>query len=135
MRTRSNQNFFHWLDYGGGKQLSLPGCDRERLDRERIRYLSKDERRDYLVRVEDGKLCWENGEPITTNTDWKDSIHGIVPKDDPTPAFGDGTVMENQAEQPNCAQQSTEDQGYVKTYMQFLTSLPTVVAQRPQRSM
>ena len=85
LRSKANQNFFYWLDHGDGKHLSLPGCNRQKLDKERIRYLSRDERKDYLVRVdEEGKLRWrKNDELITTSVDqFKDSMRGIVPKDD-----------------------------------------------------
>lgn len=85
LRSNSDRNFFHWLDHGEGRRLDLPGCTRERLDKERIRYLSKDERKDYLVDVdESGKLRWaKSGDLITTSTtDFKDSMGGIVPRSD-----------------------------------------------------
>ncbi|WPH02093.1 IQ domain-containing protein IQM1 [Acrodontium crateriforme] len=84
-RSGTKENFFYWLDKGSGRQLSLPYCDRAQLDRERIRYLTKEERKDYLVVVDnDGKLRWEkNGELISTSADhFKDSMHGIVPKEE-----------------------------------------------------
>ncbi|KAM0717707.1 hypothetical protein Q7P37_007559 [Cladosporium fusiforme] len=85
-RQTTTQNFFYWLDHGPGRHLDLPLCSREKLDRERIRYLSREERKDYLVRIDDeGRLRWDkNGELITTNADeFKDSMHGIVPRDTP----------------------------------------------------
>ncbi|KAK3110255.1 hypothetical protein LTR53_015633, partial [Teratosphaeriaceae sp. CCFEE 6253] len=48
-RSITKENFFQWLDHGEGRRLSLPVCSREKLDRERIRYLSREERRDYEV--------------------------------------------------------------------------------------
>lgn len=77
------------MDYGEGKDISLPTCPRERLDREQVRYLSREERLDYLATVNpEGKLCWKrNGEPINTSVKWKDSVHGIVPVGDKTPGF------------------------------------------------
>jgi hypothetical protein len=44
----------------------------------------------YLVQIDDeGRLCWaKNGERINTNPDFKDSVDGIVPREDPTPTFG-----------------------------------------------
>jgi hypothetical protein len=88
-RSDTNENFFYWLDYGEGKNIDLTTCPRERLDRERVRYLSREERQHYLVRVDhEGRLVWaKNGLRIDTTEEWKDSIHGIVPTDDPTPAF------------------------------------------------
>ncbi|KAJ9152047.1 IQ calmodulin-binding motif protein [Pleurostoma richardsiae] len=87
--TDTNENFFYWLDYGEGRNLDMTACPRERLDRERVRYLSREERQYYLVTVdEQGRLCWaKNGARIDTTEKYRDSIHGIVPADDPTPAF------------------------------------------------
>ncbi len=67
----------------------MEACPRERLDREQVRYLSREERQYYIVKVDkEGRLCWaKNGARIDTTEKWKDSIHGIVPADDPTPAF------------------------------------------------
>lgn len=68
---------------------------RERLDKERVRYLSREERMQYLVKIDkEGRLCWvKNGERISTTVDFKDSVAGIVPRDDSTPAYGsDGKV-------------------------------------------
>jgi hypothetical protein len=58
-KADTNENFFYWLDYGEGRFLDCQGCPRERLDREQVRYLSKEERRDYLIKIDkDGLLCW-----------------------------------------------------------------------------
>lgn len=85
----TNENFFYWLDYGDGLNIEMASCPRERLDREQVRYLSREERQYYLAKVDsEGRLCWaKNGARIDTTENWKDSIHGIVPSDDPTPAF------------------------------------------------
>ena len=96
LRSTANQNFFYWLDYGEGRHLDLPGCSRAKLDKERIRYLSKDERLNYLAVVDDeGKLRWhKNNELITTSVEqFKDSMNGIVSKDDEhAVAFNDEAV-------------------------------------------
>jgi len=88
-KSDTHENFFYWLDYGEGRFIDVESCPRERLEREQVRYLSREERRYYLVNVDkDGRLCWaKNGVRIDTTEKWKDSIHGIVPADDPTPAF------------------------------------------------
>lgn len=85
----THENFFYWLDSGEGKDVSLENCSRERLASMRVRYLSREERLNYLTTVdEQGRLCWKkNGIRIDTSVKWKDSIAGIVPVDDPTPAF------------------------------------------------
>lgn len=88
-RSNTNENFFYWLDHGEGRQINLTTCPRERLDREQVRYLSREERQHYLVKVDvEGRLVWaKNGMRIDTTENWKDSIHGVVPADDPTPSF------------------------------------------------
>ncbi|ERS99186.1 IQ calmodulin-binding protein motif protein [Sporothrix schenckii 1099-18] len=88
-RSDTNENFFYWLDYGEGRLVDTTACPRARLDREQVRYLSREERQYYQVKIDtEGRLCWaKNGARIDTTAKWKDSIHGIVPVDDPTPAF------------------------------------------------
>lgn len=85
----TKENFFYWLDYGEGRFIDCQGCPRERLDSEQVRYLSKEERLDYLVKIDkEGRLCWaKNGARIDTTEKYKDSIHGIVPVTDETPAY------------------------------------------------
>lgn len=87
--SNTTENFFYWLDYGEGKNIELDTCPRDRLEREQVRYLSREERQYYLVRVDaEGRLCWvKNGARIDTTEQFRDSIHGVVPIDDPTPAF------------------------------------------------
>lgn len=88
-KSGTHENFFYWLDYGEGKNLEVPTCSRERLEKEQVRYLSREERQNYLVKIDkEGRLCWaKNGERITTSTEYKDSVNGIVPNDDGTPAY------------------------------------------------
>ena len=43
-RSNTRENFFYWLDYGEGREVELEGCPRDRLEREQVRYLSKEER-------------------------------------------------------------------------------------------
>ncbi|POR34983.1 Uncharacterized protein TPAR_04820 [Tolypocladium paradoxum] len=88
-KSDTTENFFYWLDYGQGRAMELDTCPRDRLEREQVRYLSREERQYYLARVDaEGRLCWaRTGARIDTTEQFKDSIHGIVPADDPTPAF------------------------------------------------
>ncbi|PHH75519.1 hypothetical protein CDD80_2316 [Ophiocordyceps camponoti-rufipedis] len=88
-KSDTTDNFFFWLDYGQGRIIELDACPRDRLEREQVRYLSREERQYYLVVVDvDGRLCWaRNGDHIDTTERFKDSAHGIVPADDPTPAY------------------------------------------------
>lgn len=88
-RSDTQENFFCWLDYGAGRNVELDACPREQLEREQVRYLSLEERQYYLVKFDaEGRLCWnKNGARIDTTEQFKDSIHGIVPADDTTPAF------------------------------------------------
>ncbi|KAK2600039.1 hypothetical protein QQS21_005203 [Conoideocrella luteorostrata] len=93
-KSNTTENYFYWLDYGEGKTIELDTCPRDRLEREQVRYLSREERQYYLARVDaEGRLCWvKNGARIDTTEEYKDSIHGIVPVNDPTPAFSPGTT-------------------------------------------
>ncbi|KAI5479757.1 hypothetical protein MNV49_003020 [Pseudohyphozyma bogoriensis] len=70
----TTDNFFHWLDEGAGKDLDLEQCPRSRLDKERIAYLTAEQRRNYLVQVNDkGELVWaRNGEKLDTTKEYKD---------------------------------------------------------------
>ncbi|KFY49893.1 hypothetical protein V496_09725 [Pseudogymnoascus sp. VKM F-4515 (FW-2607)] len=88
-RAETNENFFYWLDYGEGRMVECAGCPRDRLERERVRYLSKEERLDYLVMIDgEGRLCWaKDGARIDTTTKYRDSLHGIVPIDSDAPMF------------------------------------------------
>lgn len=88
-KSATNENFFYWLDEGEGRLLDVAGCPRERLDRERVRYLSREERLNYLAKInKEGRLVWaKNGARIDTTEKYKDSIHGIVPDNDPTPPY------------------------------------------------
>ena len=83
----THDNFFYWLDYGEGRDVSLENCSREKLDSMKIRYLGREERVNYAVEVDrQGKLCWKrNGVRINTTEEWRDSIKGIVRVDDPAP--------------------------------------------------
>ncbi|KAK1247262.1 hypothetical protein MKX07_002171 [Trichoderma sp. CBMAI-0711] len=88
-KADTNENFFYWLDYGEGRYISLDTCPRDQLERDQVRYLSREERQYYLATVDDqGRLCWaKNGEPIDTSDKYRDSIYGIVPVDDPAPPW------------------------------------------------
>lgn len=81
----TTDNFFKWLDEGGGKDLSMEECSREQLDKECIVYLSTEQRLNYLVKIgKDGKLLWaKNNQPVDTSSGrWKDSGdgRGILPE-------------------------------------------------------
>jgi hypothetical protein len=88
-RSDTHENFFYWLDEGAGENIEVPTVSRERLNNEQVRYLSREERQNYLVRVDsEGRLCWaKNGERLTTSVDYKDSIEGVVPKDSKAPTW------------------------------------------------
>ncbi|GKZ76312.1 hypothetical protein AnigIFM56816_005291 [Aspergillus niger] len=90
----TNQNFFYWLDYGEGSELDLPQCPREKLERQQVRYLSREERMNYLVEVDEaGKFRWaKNRELIwTDNARFKDSLKGVVPVEEDAPRFRGNT--------------------------------------------
>lgn len=94
-RSSTKQNFFEWLDRGDGRGLDLPMCRRAKMETERIRYLSKEERKDYLVRVDDeGKMRWvKNDILITTSIDhYQDSMAGIVERGTAASTFDDEEI-------------------------------------------
>ena len=99
----TRQNFFEWLDFGEGKDIELPQCPRDRLEREQVRYLTKEERMYYLVNVdEEGRFRWaKNGERVTTSSEqFRDSIHGVVPVDDSAPRFREHSAEGDEISQP-----------------------------------
>lgn len=88
----SNENFFYWLDYGDGKEIELPQCTREQLEKDQVRYLSPEERFNYLVNIDEaGLLRWaKNNELVDTdNKRFKDSVHGVVRVDENFPRYRD----------------------------------------------
>jgi hypothetical protein len=89
-KAATNENFFYWLDKGEGRNFEHPTVSRERLEKEQVRYLSREERLNYMVKIDkEGRLCWaKNSERISTTIQYKDSVNGIVPVDDDTPAYG-----------------------------------------------
>ena len=93
-RRGTRENFFYWLDQGEGKDLSLENCPRERLDSMKVRYLSREERLNYLTMVdEQGRLCWKkNGIRIDTSVKWKDSVMGIVPAESHIPTYSENAA-------------------------------------------
>jgi len=110
-----NQNFFYWLDSGEGKDIELPTCSREQLEKEQVRYLSREERLAYLVNIDrDGRLIWaKNGERITTDSEkYRDSLEGIVPVDDNSPVFRNTTQEKSSDES-----ESNEDE--VKRHIKY----------------
>jgi hypothetical protein len=72
----TKENFFYWLDQGDGRDLDMQECTRERLDRQQVRYLSREERQHYLVRVNpQGLLVWaKNGELVWTKDECKSTL-------------------------------------------------------------
>lgn len=78
-KSDTKHNFFYWLDNGSGKELDLPDCGREQLDKERVTYLSAEQRKNYLVDVgKDGLLYWHrNGRKLdTAKGKWEDLGNG-----------------------------------------------------------
>ena len=109
-KADTNENFFYWLDEGDGRNIELPTVSRERLDREQVRYLSREERQQYLVSVDkQGMLCWaKNGERISTTTEFKDSVHGIVEKNDSTPTYREASGGNYQRQSDSSDEEDTD---------------------------
>ena len=109
----TRENFFYWLDHGEGKELSLENCPRERLDSMRVRYLSREERLNYLTMVDgQGRLCWKkNGIRIDTSIKWKDSVIGIVPVDSNTPTYSENDAAAGAPANPSSGSEGGESSG------------------------
>ena len=112
-RRGTRENFFYWLDHGEGKELSLEYCPRERLDSMRVRYLSREERLNYLTMVDgQGRLCWKkNGIRIDTSIKWKDSVIGIVPVDSNTPTYSENDAAAGAPANPSSGSEGGESSG------------------------
>ncbi|KAJ6014191.1 hypothetical protein N7540_008782 [Penicillium herquei] len=94
----SNENFFYWLDHGEGKDLDLPHRPRERLEKQEVRYLTPEERLNYMVKIDDdGLFRWaKNNQLVETDSKrFKDSLHGVVRIDYETPTFQGNSIAEN----------------------------------------
>ncbi|KAJ5319735.1 hypothetical protein N7508_000018 [Penicillium antarcticum] len=118
----SNQNFFYWLDYGEGKNLELEQCPRERLEKQQVRYLTREQRMNYLVTVDDaGLFRWAKSNELvwTNSTRFKDSLEGIVAMEHDAPEFiGNQTTAEfasisSSSSSPSSLSSSTKSIGSV----------------------
>ncbi|PRP86409.1 hypothetical protein PROFUN_05328 [Planoprotostelium fungivorum] len=76
----TKQNFFYWLDFGEGKNLEIPECSREQLNREKIVYLNAEQRKHYLTSFKNGRIVWKlTGQPVTTDNKNKEEIREDYP--------------------------------------------------------
>ncbi|KAF8973434.1 hypothetical protein BGZ46_009901 [Entomortierella lignicola] len=67
LNHNTSQSFFYWLDKGDGKDVNLDERSRDRLDKERVKYLQEHERAQYVVHVIDGLLYYkQSGEIVHT---------------------------------------------------------------------
>lgn len=61
------QPFFYWLDVGDGRDLNLDDCSRSTLQKQQIKYLSPNEREQYEVVINNGKIVYkQNQQPVDT---------------------------------------------------------------------
>ncbi|KAJ6125766.1 hypothetical protein N7523_003386 [Penicillium sp. IBT 18751x] len=105
-KSPSSQNFFYWLDHGEGRDVEVPHVPRERLERQQIRYLTANERFNYLVNIgQDGLFRWaKTGELVETNdVRFRDSLHGIVPIEDNAPRFTGYSTLDEKPSGPESA--------------------------------
>lgn len=108
----TDQNFFYWLDHGDGVDVELEECSRARLEREQVRYLSRQERLNYLVKIDqDGKFRWaKNGEYVWTKDElFRDSVKGIVPTSDSTPSWTHNVKTDHHDESSSDSDSSNEE--------------------------
>ncbi|KAJ5175783.1 uncharacterized protein N7482_001660 [Penicillium canariense] len=134
----TKENFFYWLDYGEGREIELPKCTREQLEKDQVRYLSPGERFNYLVKVDEaGLLRWAKDNELveTDNTRFKDSLHGVVRIEDDIPRPGDSNSSQSsssrilrrdrQKEEPNAS--TREDYELGKAVKKFSRIRPAVI--------
>ena len=100
LKADTHENFFYWLDHGDGRAVEIERVSRHRLEKEQVRYLSREERMKYLVVIDgEGKLCWhKNGQRIDTTPEWRDSLEGIVPQDSRAKTFREDEIRALEAE-------------------------------------
>ncbi|KEH41784.1 hypothetical protein MtrunA17_Chr1g0176231 [Medicago truncatula] len=68
----SNQPFFYWLDIGEGREFCSERCSRLKLQQQCIKYLGPEERTDFEVVIENGRLFYKNGgSPVESKGDAK----------------------------------------------------------------
>eukprot|EP01052_Picozoa_sp_SAG31_P002128 SAG31_NODE_72_length_27821_cov_26.870572_4_plen_288_part_00 len=62
----TKQSFFYWLDFGGGKDLQSVTSDkgevitRTELEESCVQYCTAEQRKKFVVKIEDGLLRWPN---------------------------------------------------------------------------
>lgn len=108
-KSNTNENFFYWLDQGEGRTVEVPNVTREKLEADQVRYLTREERLKYLVKIDkEGKLMWaKNGERINTSAGFRDSVDGIVPVDAASPTWShDGRPSSSEDEDADASSMS-----------------------------
>ncbi|GAA5951217.1 hypothetical protein JCM3765_002415 [Sporobolomyces pararoseus] len=107
--TETDQNFFYWLDHGDGKHLDLEECPRSRLDKERIAYLTAEQREVYRVKVnEEGLLVWAKDGSLLDTSKYHEDLGadkgGVVP-------ISEERFQEIQREDKEKIQRAKEEEG------------------------
>lgn len=109
-------NFFCWLDTGSGKNLSLAKCPREKLEKEKIIYLSAEERRNYMVFIdpEGGRLRWSH--PPSEAVEYTGEEHPLVDTTEQQwTDLGHGRGVTPAASMPNAPRKEVQDAGLSST--------------------
>ncbi|OQN95815.1 hypothetical protein B0A48_18100 [Cryoendolithus antarcticus] len=116
-KSETKENFFYWLDEGEGKTLDLEDRPRKRLDSEFVRYLSREERTKYLIRIDgEGRFVFDkNGDLVTTSMEFRDSIDGIVSIESKTPTWREVMTGEKEAPRPDTDDDSISDLSSIGT--------------------
>ncbi|CAM0957428.1 unnamed protein product [Alopecurus aequalis] len=68
-KSESTEPFFYWLDIGEGKEINLEKCPRSKLQSQCIKYLGQQERQQYEVVVESGKLVFKQTGVLVHSSD------------------------------------------------------------------
>lgn len=73
--SEDHEDFFTWLDFGGGRSVDLPWCPRRVLEGRRVKYMTPLERSYFEVLVKGGVLRWKStDEPCYTRVGWLQRI-------------------------------------------------------------
>jgi len=134
-QSDTTQSYFYWLDHGEGKDVEHQNVSRKRLEREQVRYLSREERMNYLVHVDgEGRLVYaKDGKRITTSTEYKDSVDGIVPIDSEAKAWREDEVKALEERKDSESSQSSSGGWSASSGSPTISPLPSPTADDAER--
>ena len=70
MYEKEDDDFFKWLDEGGGLHRDLPWCRRKSLEQKRVLYMSENERELFEVKITNGLLQFKDSNEVVDTRRW-----------------------------------------------------------------